>query len=196
VTSPSDGYVSGDLVALLDEDLASRIDEFMHRSTDCQDGQTFDRQHPSAKKRAGATLGQAICAAEAVAGGAVPGGTFNDLLLLSPTNLPFGFADAVGAVAQASGVVADFVQAYAPLLSIGPELADQLTVYIFALAMDTIVENIPLTNKNRIQSSMITISTATGTTTSSSSSSSSCPDPVATPVSKLAPYASPQTGSD
>lgn len=182
MTAPSDGYDSGDLVALLDTDLAARIDEFMRRSTDCLDGQTFDSQHPT-KKRAGSTLGQAICAAEAVAAGTVPGGAFNDLLLLSPTNLPFGFADGVGAVAQAAGVVADFVQVYAPLLDIGPDLADQLTVYIFALAMDTIVQNIPLTNKNRIQSSLITTATSTPTTTTARSTSSGCPDPTATPVS-------------
>jgi hypothetical protein len=183
VTTPSDGYGSGDLVALLDKDLASRIDATMHRAINCQDGQAFDSQHPSSKKRAGATLGQAICAAEAVAAGAVPGGPFNDLLLLSPTNLPFGFADAAGATAQAAGVVADFVLAYAPMLTIGPELADQLSVYLFALAIDTIVQNIPLADQNRIQSSMVT----TGTTTSASSTSSGCPDPTGTPVSETPP---------
>lgn len=80
----------------------------------------------------------------------MPGGPFNDLLLLSPTNLPFGFADAAGGAAQAAGVVADFVLAYAPLLTITPELANQLSVYLFALAIDTVVNSIPLGDQNRI----------------------------------------------
>lgn len=183
VTAPSNVFASGDLVALLDKDPASRIDEVMHRAMDCQDGTTFDSQHPSSKKSAAATLGQAICGAEAVAAGAVPGGPFNDLLLLSPTNLPFGFADAAGGAAQAAGVVADFVLAYAPLLTITPELANQLSVYLFALAIDTVVNSIPLGDQNRIQSSLVT----TGTTSSASSTSTGCPDPTATPVSEAPP---------
>jgi hypothetical protein len=179
VTAPSDGYVAGDLAALLDKDLASRIDEYMHRvGLDCKDGKDFDSKNPSRKRASGGTYGQAICAAEAVVAGAVPQGPFNDLLLLNPTQLPFGFADAAGNAFRAANVVADFVNAYAPLIAAPPALAEQLAVYIFALAIDTIVELTPLGSKNRIASSQIKTGTATRTSASASSTSSSaCPNP-------------------
>lgn len=177
VTEASNGFSKGDLVAILDKDLASRIDEVIHRIKDCEDGRKFDSEHGS-RKRAGPSYGQAICGAEAAASMARPGGPFNDLLLLDPNQLPFGFADAAGAVAQAANVVADFVVAYAPMLSIEPALAEQLGTYLFALAIDTLIENSPLGENNRIQSSLVTTSTSLVTT-----STSGCPDPTATPVS-------------
>lgn len=174
VTSSTTGYATGDLVALLDKNLASRINEMMHRSLDCQDGRDFDLANPSAK-RAGLDYGQAICAAEAVIVSAVPEGPFNDLLLLNLTQLPIGFADAQVAITQAANVFAAFVQAYAPLLTVPPELADQLAVYIFALAIDTVVQGSVLAEQNRIPSSIVnTTSLTTATSTSSSCPTSVC----------------------
>ena len=178
VTQAGGGYSKGDLVAILDKNLASRIDEVMNRMNVCEDGQKFDSEHGS-KKRAGPSYGQAICGAEAAAAMAVPGGPLNDLLLLDPTRLAFGFADAAGAVAQAANVAAGFVVAYAPILSIDPTLAEQLGTYLFALAINTLVENSPLGENNRIQSSLVTTSTLSVTTPTSSG----CPNPTTAPVS-------------
>ncbi|KAI0004056.1 hypothetical protein F4779DRAFT_630464 [Xylariaceae sp. FL0662B] len=179
VTKADNGFSKGDLAAILDKGLASRIDEVMRRLHDCDDGKKFDSEHKS-KKRAGASYGQAICGAETVASMAQPGGTFNDLLLLNPNQLPFGFANPAGEVAQAANVVVDFVLAYAPMLSIEPELAQQLGTYLFALAIDALVENIPLGETNRIKSSLVTTSTATSP--KPSSTKSGCPDPTASPL--------------
>lgn len=179
MTTPGNGYVAGDLAAILDPALASRIDEYMRRAGgDCKDGTDFDSKYPTQKRTNGGTYGQAICGAEALITGAVPQGPFNDLLLLNPNQLPFGFADTAGNVFRAANVVIDFVNAYAPLLAAPPELAEQLAVYVFALAIDTFVENTPLGSKNRIASSQITTETATHTSASASSTSSgACPNP-------------------
>jgi hypothetical protein len=112
-----------DLAVIPDKDLASRIDEVMHRATQCEDGRKFDSEHGT-RKRLGASFGQVVCAAKAVAGMAVPGGSFNDILLIDPNQMPFGWADPNADVARAAGVVFDFVFAYAPLLVIRPELAE------------------------------------------------------------------------
>ncbi len=153
VTEPGDGSAAGDLAAILDADLASRIDEVMHRETVCEDGKNFDQEHAAPQKRAGGTLGEAICGAQAVASMAGPGGPFNDLLLLNTGQVPFGFADAAGNVAQAANVVSGFVLDYSPMLAISSELGGELSTYLMALAIDTIVNNIPLKGKNRIEAS-------------------------------------------
>lgn len=175
VTSAADGLEIGDLTAILDKGLADRLSEFMQRTKDCQAGSEFDQQHPApARKRQGAgggTAGQALCAAEAVIGGVQAGGPFNDLLVLNPAGVHFQFAQAAGPVLDAANQFADFVRTYAPLMAVPPELADQLGVYIFALAIDLFVENIPLGESNRIKATMVTTSAGpTGTSTPG------CPD--------------------
>lgn len=175
VTADGNGLSKGDLVACLDKDLASRIDEIMHRATDCDDGRSFNSKRRS-RKRGDPNYGAAICGAEAAALQASPGGPFNDLLLLDMEQLSFGFADAAGAAARAASVVVDFVKDYAPLLAIDPSTAEQLGNYLFALAIDTLIDNNAIGQNNRIPSSLITTSTATST-------KSGCPDPTASPVS-------------
>lgn len=182
-TTASDGHASGDLVALLDKDFASRIDEYMRRSTSCEDGTLFDEENPSEQKRAEVgSYRDAICGAQAVGAAAVPGGPFNDLLLLDPTNLPFGFADATGAVAQAADRVVQFMLEYAPMLGITDELATQLGNFLFLLAYDAIINGIPLSDSNGIASSLVTTGTPT-TTTTATSTTTRCPDPTESPVS-------------
>lgn len=184
VTAPKDNYVSGDLIACLDKGLASRIGELMDRSTHCKDGEDFDNQHRGPKRRSAGTLGQAICAAEAVAANAAPGGPFNDLLLLNPSSLPFGFADLASATAKAAQVVIKAVEALSVLSALTPQLAEQVAVYIFALALDKVYEGLPLGKENRIHASMVTTMPQTATaTTTTTSSSTRCPDPTKTPVS-------------
>ncbi|KAH7068126.1 hypothetical protein BKA63DRAFT_521179 [Paraphoma chrysanthemicola] len=177
-----EGFVKGDLAVILDKDLASRIDEVMHRATQCEDGRKFDSEHGT-RKRSGASLGEAICAAEAVAGMAVPGGTFNDILLIDPNQMPFGWADPGADVARAAGVVVDFILAYAPLLVIGPELAEQIGNFLFILSLETLMGNKPVQETNRIPSSLVTATkTSPTSSTTSASSTSGCPDPTKTPI--------------
>ena len=156
----------------------------MHLMTTCDDGTKFDADNGGKRKhRATGTYGQAICGAEAVASMAGPGGPFNDLLLLRPDQMAFGFADGAGEALRAANVVANFVLAYAPMLSITPEVANQLAAYLMALAIDTIVDNVPLKGENRIASSLITIASTATVTASPTTSETGCPDPTATPVS-------------
>ncbi|KAK7916910.1 hypothetical protein PG985_010518 [Apiospora marii] len=184
VTEPKNNYVSGDLIACLDQDLASRIGEMMDRTTHCSEGEEFDKKHHDSKKRAQGTYGKSICASIAVAGNAAPGGPFNDLLLLSPNSLPFGFADLASAAAQASRIVISAVQALTELVSLGPELSEQLALYIFALALDKVYEGLPLGEENRIRASMVTTmaKTATATATTTTTTATGCPDPTKTPL--------------
>lgn len=158
----------GDLVACLDQDLASRIDEVMRRMSSCQDGSDFDAQNPTGKRGPGYEA--VICGAEGVASMAGSQGTFNDLLLINARNMNFGFADGAGEVARAATVVQNFVLAYAPLLDLGPDVAIDIANFLFALAIDVFIENVPLGSQNRIQAIMITTSTATATSTTATSS--------------------------
>lgn len=97
----------------------------------------------------------------------------------------FGWADPTADVARAAGVVVDFVLAYAPLLVIGPELAEQIGNFLFILALDTLVESKPVQETNRIPSSLVSATkTSIASTTTSVSSTSGCPNPTNTPVSK------------
>jgi hypothetical protein len=185
VTSAGNGFSKGDLVAILDKDMAARIDEIMHRMVDCEDGRKFDSEQSLNKRAADVTkYAPAICAAEGVAGMATPGGPFGDLLLLKHDQMAFGFADAAGKAKDALVVVKDFVLAYAPMLTIPEDLADQLATYLFALAIETVIEGVTLTEKNRIEASLVvTGSLLPSPVSTTTSSTSSCPDPEKTPVS-------------
>lgn len=118
-----------------------------------------------------------------------PGGLIQDLLLINPAQMPFGFADGAEEASRAAGAVADFVLAYAPLLTIGDELANQLATFLLVLAIDTIVENVPLKGQNRVASSLITTSPSPTTTTSSTTMTceTGCPNASDTSVSGLSP---------
>ncbi|KAG4440793.1 hypothetical protein IFR05_003721 [Cadophora sp. M221] len=178
-------FVTGDLAAILDANLASRMDEIMHRMTECADGRDFDSGQ-TLRRRAGAGYGAAICAVEGVAAMAQPGGALGDLLLLNPGQLRFGFAAGAGDVARAAGVAVGFVQAYAPMLDLPDDVAVQLGNFLFALAVDTLINNLPLGEENRIEATLLTteaVPTSTlASTTSTTSTSSGCPDPTSSPL--------------
>jgi hypothetical protein len=186
VSTAHGAFATGDLAAVLDAGLASRLDEIMHRMTDCADGRDFDASQTSRRRAPGPRYGAAICAVEGAAAMAQQGGVLNDLLLIDPARLGFGFADNAGDIARAAGVAVDFVRAYAPLLALPDEVATQLGNILFALALDTLINNLPLGDENRIQSSLVTTATQTTTattTTTTSSTSSGCPNATSTPVS-------------
>ena len=173
VADPDGEFEQGDLVAELDENLAGLLDEIMHRSQDCEDGQRFDRTEQARRKRADGTFGKAICAAEAAVVMTNRGGPLNDLLLLNTGHLTFSFAEAAGAVTRASNVLTAFVLDYAPLMDIGPDLAEQVGNLLFALAVNTIVEGSPIKQSNRISGDKIK---------TDEPSDEKCPGPEGNPV--------------
>jgi hypothetical protein len=115
-----------------------------------------------------------------------PGGPFSDLVLIDSNLWPYGWNNPVGDVARAAGVVRDFGQECTALLTVGPELVGQFSIFIFSLALDALVKNTPLQESNRIPSSLVT-ATKTFLTSASAPSTSSCPDPMKTPVSCIQP---------
>jgi hypothetical protein len=142
----------------------------MHRRKDCQAGVDFDKSH-SKKRRDSGSYGQALCAAQAVMQGATVQGPFNDLVLLDPASVHFRFTEAAGAARDAADELAEFVKAYAPLIAVPEDVVQEISMYVLALAIDTIVENITLGQKNRIKATMVT------TTDSPAATSTGCPKP-------------------
>ncbi|KAM7212877.1 hypothetical protein V8F06_011727, partial [Rhypophila decipiens] len=177
VTTPADGFENGDLAAVLDEDLAARLAEYMSRHQDCEAGRDFDARNPTPatrKRQAGrGTYGGALCGTVAVLDGIAPNGPFNDLLLLARDGVHFNFAPAAGPALAAINHINEYYRTFAPFMGIPRDLVDQLTNYIYALALDRIVDNVPLSGKNRIKASLI----STSTSASPSSTSTACPEP-------------------
>ncbi|KAH8889066.1 hypothetical protein GQ53DRAFT_767187 [Thozetella sp. PMI_491] len=193
VTAASGQFLAGDLMMLMDDDLTQRLDEVMHRMMECEDGIEFDRQHPT-QKRAGTTIGQALCGAIGTAGTLREGGPLNDMLYINTGHVRISFRDATAAVAQAADVLAQFILANAPLIGVPDGLLDQLPAILMTLAVETIMNGNPIRGKNRIASSLITTSlittslittsliTTSVVTTSATptSTSTGCPAPTAT----------------
>lgn len=149
----------------------------MHRQKDCEDGQLFVDDIARKKMLAYVqnnpvvgNLGHAVCAAEGAATMAQPGGPLSDLLLLEP--YPFLFKR--GDFQDAARVVEEFVRAYAPLLTIDEEAATDLALFLFALALDTIVDNLVLGTNNPIRASRLEADITRPTTTASCAVPSSC----------------------
>ncbi|KAH8908289.1 hypothetical protein BR93DRAFT_475403 [Coniochaeta sp. PMI_546] len=169
VTAAADGAEKGDLVAVLDKDLASRLDEFMHRSKDCQAGADFDKENPTpgaSRKRAGGSFGQALCASQAAFGGIARGGPFNDVQLINPGGVHFQFAQAAGPAVAALNQLSEFVRSYARVIGVPPEVADVVAPYLMTLAIETIVDNIPISDRNVIKATKVSTSPADPTKTS------------------------------
>jgi len=74
-------------------------------------------------------------------------------LLLNRGGVPFHFA--AGPALDAANQFSEFVRAYAPLLTVPPELLDPLAMYIFALAIGAVVQNVPLGAQNRIKATLV-----------------------------------------
>lgn len=189
VSTAHGAFQPGDLAAVLDADLASRISEIMRRGATCTDGRDFDAGKTRRRQGPGPSYGAAICGVQAAAPNVQAAGALHDLLLLNNGDLHFEFANGAGDITRAAQQAVGFVLDYAPLLAIDEALAADLGTYLFALAVDTLVESLPLGAENRIQSSQVTTATqttkATGTrtTTTATQTSSGCPDPEKTPVS-------------
>ena len=134
MTEPHDNFAKGDISVVLQSDFARRVDEIMHRMTNCEDGYKFDKGSTRRRKRVAGSYGKAICAAEAAAMMAQSGGALNDFVLMNPTQLPFSYTDSVAAVARAANIVNEFIREYAALADISAELATQLSNVLLGLA--------------------------------------------------------------
>ncbi|KAK4215166.1 hypothetical protein QBC37DRAFT_372294 [Rhypophila decipiens] len=84
-----------------------------------------------------------------------------------------GFENGDLAAVAAINRINEYHRTFAPFMGIPRDLVDQLTNYIYALALDRIVDNVPLSGKNRIKASLV----STSTSASPSSTSTGCPEP-------------------
>lgn len=171
MASASNGFAKGDVVAVLDKDLASRLDEFMQRAKDCSAGIDLDRKNPSARKfrRAGGTPGQAFCAAREVVTNMRREGPFNNLLLYRPASVHIQLAQLSEPLRVAFNEFLAFVVAYRPMLNLAAELdSEQLATYIMALTIDAVIDQVRLGEQNKIK--------ATPSDDTSTDKPSGCPD--------------------
>lgn len=171
MASASNGFAKGDVVAILDKDLASRLDEFMQRAKDCSAGIDLDRKNPSARKlrRAGGTPGQAFCAAREVVTNMRREGPFNNLLLYRPASVHIQLAQLSEPLRVAFNEFLAFVVAYRPMLNLAAELdSEQLATYIMALTIDAVIDQVRLGEQNKIK--------ATPSDDTSTDKPSGCPD--------------------
>ncbi|KAF2265276.1 hypothetical protein CC78DRAFT_443764, partial [Lojkania enalia] len=184
VTSAHDGLSQGDLVVFLDQNLASRMQEIMMRTTECEDGAKFDREH-SSKRRANSRLGRAICAYQGVVINLAA--ALSDLLQTNLGGLNLATPATPPDRAAAAELTQQFMEDYAPLMNLPVNRSREIAAYLFSLSIIVILERQPLGPENKIPSTMIQTDAPTNgpaQTTASmfSSSSSGCPDPTKTPV--------------
>jgi hypothetical protein len=176
-------------LATLDANLAKKINEIAHLMSDCEDGRKFDAAHGSRKRAGTSTYGQALCAAEGVIGMSQKGGALADLTLLDHSKMGIEFAATAGKAKEALLVLKDFIIAYGPVLAIPEESAEQIGIYVLAIVVGALIDNIPIGPVNYLRPELAVTYDAmspkpTPTTAApSSSSSSGCPDPTQTPVS-------------
>lgn len=186
ITSPHDGLNQGDYVLKLDKDFASKMQEIMVRTADCDEGVKFDREHPTRRRQSTARLGRAICAYHAVLTNM--GGALSDLTQTNLGDLNFAIPAFPAERAAAFEYTQELTAEYAPIINLQVDRMRLLGAYIFAVTIGVISENKPLGVENKIPSELVQTGTPsnrpTQTTASpSSSTSSGCPDPTNTPVS-------------
>jgi hypothetical protein len=140
-TVAASGHEKGDLLALLDSDLADKINEIAHRMTNCADGQQFDASHESRRRGDTATYGEALCAAEGVISMAGKGGPLADLTLLDHDQIGMQFAANAEKAKDALLVLTNFISAYSAVFAIPEQSMEQLATYILALIIDSLVVN-------------------------------------------------------
>lgn len=158
----------------MDEGLASRMQEIMARSLECEDGLKFDREHP-AKRRAASRLGKALCAYHAVM--INMGTTLRDLTYTNLGDMAIQFVGVTDRDVAAWRIAEELTGDFAPIYQLERERALALGATIFVAALGA-VENNPMDSNNRVAADMIKVSQTTDTPTETSG----CPDPEKTPV--------------
>ncbi|KAK0649846.1 hypothetical protein B0T16DRAFT_410773 [Cercophora newfieldiana] len=161
VTTPGDGFESGDLAIILGKDLADRLQEVMARNKDCEAGAEFDRENPLAPvasrsikaKRAGGTFGNVLCGAQAAILNAEQGGALGGFLLPGPDSIEFDFTNtsAKAAVDKLDEFAKTF-HAAAPLPS---SRSHALATLFIALGISSVIEDVPLGDRNRVKAVMV-----------------------------------------
>jgi len=142
----------------LDKDLASRLKDFMPANKDCRVGSDFDKANPSPSGRG--TYGQALCASEAVVVSMQQGGPFRDLGQLKSDGVHFQFKS--GPALSLTTELAEFIDTYAAMIfPKGREndrgLRTDLAAFIAVLAIDLLVENLGLSERNLIKAAWVTV---------------------------------------
>lgn len=137
-----DGHAQGDVSISLSSDLAARMSDFIHMSTDCQAGTTFD----SGTSKRSLDIGQVLYGSEGLILNAVPGGPFADFRLINIKPLPFTNADAI----RAMNAAITFAQGFAPALQLTNAQAASLGVAAFAMSWAALNGGQPLGSVNII----------------------------------------------
>ena len=158
-------------IARLDADLAQRIDSALRLPRgDCNDGRKLDAAmlpddavlaRRRARRSTRNSYGVAVCGAEALAPMVGAGGPFHDLLLVESdknnetTARPLAFR--VPAAEHAAAAVRGFFgeAAVAAPLGLEPSLASRLGTFLFALAIDVLVEDRVLGAENSIEATVV-----------------------------------------
>jgi len=157
----------------------------MMRTTECEDGTKFDREH-SSKRRANSRLGKAICAYQGVI--LNMGAALSDLMQTDFGVLDFAIPATPPDRAAASELTLQLMEEYAALMNLPMDRARVLAAYLFALTIGVVIDGNPLGTNNKIPASLVQTGAPTSrltqtTASATSSSSSGCPDPTKTPVS-------------
>ncbi|RYP14251.1 hypothetical protein DL765_006502 [Monosporascus sp. GIB2] len=175
ISTPTKGLEPGDYLITLDDDLASRIDEVLHRFTDCPDGNKFE----SGKLRIRASgWGAAICGAEGVLNQVLMSGeSFTDLRVTQFQGEPILFNG--GDPERAARLFMDYATAVVPLLDMLASEVTDMANMIFALAINALIDNIALGAENPVRHSILTsaptkTATKTATTTSCTATTKDC----------------------
>lgn len=141
--------------------MASRLKDFMPLNKDCRVGSDFDKANPPPSNGGGrGTYGQALCASEAVVISMQQGGPFRDLGQLKSDGVHFQFK--AGPAASLTTELAEFIDTYAAMIfPQGREndrgLRTDLAAFIAVLAIDLLVENLGLSERNLIKAAWVTV---------------------------------------
>jgi hypothetical protein len=172
----------------MDKDLAAQINEVAHRMMDCEDGRLFDSKHGLRRRAKTPTYGQVLCSSQGVITMAGKGGPLADLILVSHDKIRMQLANSAPLAKKALVELQGFILLYSPLLSIPPQLLEQLGTLVVALVVDTLIlDKLPIGPINVIRPELAITYGAmspkpTPTSASATSSASACPDPSKTPV--------------
>lgn len=153
--TPSVVAEEDELVYSFADELNEDLQTSAETKTACDVGLEFDKQHGNQKRADGGTYGQAICVAEAIIRGTVPGAPFNDLLYLSANDLSFTISENAGIAFEAAKVVEDFATEYSELMGKEKEDAQRISRLVLVLAIKGVVNGDNLTQNNRISADLI-----------------------------------------
>lgn len=183
LTKDENGHKKGDPVIVMDARLAQKLNDFIGRIEDCEDGTKFNAEHPD-KKRARATLGRSICSGESVAINSGKGGPFSDIAMIKHNQMSIMIKDTAKKAKEAFFVIKDFVIAYGPMLAIPEEVIEQVAIYVAAVVINAVVDGIAVEAQTLLAVDVwVAVADPSQTELPTTTSKSGCPDPTKKPVS-------------